>query len=157
MKLNRLTFLICTVAIVFLISTNVPLAQRGNAGIRRSIVTTNQEFMAAFARGDGAGIAALYTADGQLLQPNGDIISGRQAIARYWQGAIESGLRRMQLETVEVEGVGRMASEVGRYTVFGGEGQAIETGKYVVLWKREGSRWRLYRDIWNSNTPVREQ
>ena len=30
----------------------------------------NANFMAAFQRGDAAGVAACYTADGQLLPPN---------------------------------------------------------------------------------------
>jgi ketosteroid isomerase-like protein len=29
----------------------------------------------------------------------------------------------------------------------------MDDGKYVVLWKREKDGWKLYRDIFNSNTP----
>jgi len=24
-------------------------------------------------------------------------------------------------------------------------------GKYIVIWKRSGHTWQLYRDIWNTN------
>jgi ketosteroid isomerase-like protein len=30
----------------------------------------------------------------------------------------------------------------------------IDTGKYVVVWKRVGGRWKLLRDIWNTSRPA---
>ena len=47
--------------------------------IRKSIQTANDKFMAAFKRGDAAGLAALYTKDGQVLPPNAEFVSGQQA------------------------------------------------------------------------------
>jgi len=129
--------------------------QKSNNSLRQAIVAANGEFAAAFARGDGAGVAALYSEKAQLLQPNGNIISGRAAIQTFWQGAIDSGLKQIKLETIEVHGTGGTTAEVGTYSMLGGNGQVLDSGKYVVLWKREKGRWWLYRDIWNSNTPAR--
>jgi hypothetical protein len=33
--------------------------------------------------------------------------------------------------------------------------KAIDSGKYVVVWKQERCQWKLYRDIWNSNALAR--
>ena len=30
----------------------------------------------------------------------------------------------------------------------------LDSGKYIVVWKREGDAWRWHRDIWNSSRPV---
>jgi uncharacterized protein (TIGR02246 family) len=130
-------------------------AQKSNSGRRQAIIAANGEFAAAFARGDGAGVAALYSDDAELLQPHGNIIRGRSAIQTFWQGAIDSGLKQVQLETIEVHGAGGTTAEVGTYSLLGGNGQVLDSGKYVVLWKREKGKWRLYRDIWNSNAPAR--
>ena len=36
----------------------------------------------------------------------------------------------------------------------GKDGKAVHvTGKYVVVWKRTGGAWQLYRDIWNDTPP----
>jgi uncharacterized protein (TIGR02246 family) len=135
-----------------LISTGATSAQSNNS-LKKSIEAANGDFMAAFARRDGAGVAALYSEKGQLLQPNGNIVNGRAAIQTFWQGAIDSGLEKIKLETVEVQGLGGTVAEVGKYSILGGNGRVLDSGKYVVIWKRENGKWRLYRDIWNSNAP----
>lgn len=154
MKSNYLVYQICVAVLFSLISTDVSIAQRSNSKIRQEVAAANQKFMAAFARGDGAGIAALYSESGQLLQPNGEVISGREAIQKYWQGTIDSGIKQMKLETVEVLEMDKMASEVGKYTVFNDKGKILDTGKYIVLWKKGKGGWMLDRDIWNSNLPA---
>jgi uncharacterized protein (TIGR02246 family) len=138
-----------------LAAAGIASAKQSNSQLRKAIVAANAEFVAAFARGDGAGVAALYAVDGQLLPPNGNIVSGRDGIKTFWQGAIDSGLKQVKLETVEVHGAGGMIAEVGKYSILDGNGQVVDSGKYVVLWKLEKGKWRLFRDIWNSNTPAR--
>ena len=29
-----------------------------------------------------------------------------------------------------------------------------DTGKYIVVWKRDREMWKMHRDIWNTSTPV---
>jgi uncharacterized protein (TIGR02246 family) len=118
--------------------------------IRSQIEAANREFMAAFGKGDAAGIAALYASDAQVLPPNSDVIRGSEAIREFWQGAIGLGLTGATLETVEVDASGDTAIEVGRYRLTAGEAQA-DRGKYIVVWKEQGGRWKLYRDIWNTS------
>ena len=158
MKLTRKVFKALAPALVvisaLLISTGAISAQQSNSSLKKSIEAANGDFVAAFARGDGAGVAALYSVQGQVLQPNGNIVSGRSRIQTFWQGAIDSGLKQIKLETVEVAGMGGTVAEVGRYSILGGNGQVLDSGKYVVIWKREKGKWRLYRDIWNSNSPA---
>jgi ketosteroid isomerase-like protein len=28
-----------------------------------------------------------------------------------------------------------------------------DKGKYIVVYKKDGDKWKLYRDIWNSDNP----
>jgi ketosteroid isomerase-like protein len=44
--------------------------------IGADIAAANITFMQAFKSGDAAGLAALYTEDGQVLPPNSDFITG---------------------------------------------------------------------------------
>jgi uncharacterized protein (TIGR02246 family) len=113
--------------------------------------------METFERGDAAGMATLYTENGQLLPPNTDIVSGRQGIQAFWQGAIDMGIKAMKLETTELEEHGDTAIAVGKYTLSGEGDQVIDSGKYVVILKQEGGQWRLHRDIWNSSMPAPQQ
>ena len=122
-------------------------------GHRDAIISANDTFMATYKRGDAAGMADLYTVNGQLLPPNSDVIRGRAGIQTFWQGLMDAGIKEANLETVEVEGHCDTATEVGRFVVIGEGGQTLGNGKYIVLWKREGGEWRLHRDIWNSSVP----
>jgi ketosteroid isomerase-like protein len=55
------------------------------------------------------------------------------------------------LKTVEVEQIGTTAIEVGSYTLSGADGAALDKGKYLVVWKKEGKEWKLFRDIFNTS------
>lgn len=123
-------------------------------GLRTTIEDNNKKWMAALGRGDAAGIAALYTSNAQLLPANGNVVSGQSAIREFWQGAISSGFKAVTLTTVEVEACGSTAYEVGKYTVPGEGGQVLDTGDFVVIWKREKDQWKLHRDIWTTNSPA---
>jgi uncharacterized protein (TIGR02246 family) len=123
--------------------------------VRAAIEAGSKAWTAAVARGDGAAVAALYTTTAQVLPPGGEIARGREAIQKVFQGAIDAGMTTLTLTTVEVEAHGDTATEVGTWTWKGKDGATVDSGKYIVIWKKEGGQWRLHRDIWNSNTQPR--
>lgn len=121
---------------------------------RAGIADTNAAFMAAVAGGNAAGIAACYTEDGEILPPNGASVQGRAGIEETFAGLLASGVSALTLESTEVEGHGDSAYEVGRYELQDAGQSVIDTGKYIVIWKKVGEEWKLHRDIWNSDQPV---
>ena len=118
---------------------------------RSAIEAVNKQFAGSASRGDTRSMAALYTTDSQLLPPQGDFVNGRQAIGEFWQGVLDSGIAGVSLDSVEVESHGNTASEVGTFELLGADGKAVDQGKYIVIWKKEGDSWKLHRDIWNSS------
>lgn len=125
--------------------------------VRDAITAANEAFMRAFDRGDAAGVAALYTPNGQILPPGGDAAMGLQAIQAFWQAVMDMGITRAELETVEVDQQNDTVIEVGRYTLRVAGGQPVDNGKYVVVWKESGGQWRLHRDIWNTSRAAQAQ
>ena len=122
-----------------------------------AIAAPIEQFMAAFSRGDAAGARPSIRADAQVLPPNSDVITGQQAIQTFWQRAMDMGVKAVKLATVEVVGDGNTAYEVGQFTLQGAEGQVLDAGKYVVIWRQEAGQWKLHRDIWNSSRPASGQ
>jgi len=137
-----------------LVAGCMPQKKEDATNARAAIDAANHQFMDAFARGDAAAIATLYTEEGQLLSPGNQPIQGRTAIEKYWRGVLALPVKGFQLTTVELIAHDDDASEVGRYAIIGNDGRELDSGKYVVLWKRSAAGWKLYRDIWNSNAPV---
>jgi uncharacterized protein (TIGR02246 family) len=125
--------------------------------IRSEIEAVNKILEATFARGDGQGIAALYTANAQLLPAQSDFVTGTQAIGQFWQAVFDSGVKGITLITLEVESLGETANEVGKLELRDGDGKVLDRAKYVVIWKKEGGSWKLHRDIWTTSVvPVQE-
>jgi len=151
-ELKTRGILFLTVALVLLLPLRIALAQSEDA--RAAIEAGNRKFLAALSSGDAAGISTLYATNAQVLPPQSDIVRGRQSIEQFWKGVIDSGVKGATLKTLEVERHGDIAYEVGTYTMAGEGGKVLDTGKYVVVWKREHGQWKLHRDIWNTSTPV---
>jgi ketosteroid isomerase-like protein len=128
----------------------------GQGDLRTAIEAGNKAFAAAFAQGKAAEIAALYTADAQAFPPNSEVVSGRAAIQKLWQGAIDSGVKEVALSVTEVEGYGDTAHEVGTYLMKDANGKQLDRGKYIVVWKKQQGQWKMHRDIWNTSAPKAE-
>jgi len=67
--------------------------------------------------------------------------------------AMHMGITAATLETVEVEGHGQTAIEVGRYRLLAAGDAVADQGKYIVVWKNDNGTWKLHRDIWTTSQP----
>jgi len=124
--------------------------------IREAIAAADENFVAAFNRGDAAGLAALYTEDCQLMPPNSDFVKGKEAVQGFWQAVFDMGIKGAKIEIAEVEAHGDTAIEVSTYELQDGEGNALDKGKFIVIWKQEGGQLKLHRDIFNSSLPAQQ-
>jgi uncharacterized protein (TIGR02246 family) len=119
---------------------------------KATIQGLNDRFAQAFNAGDAAAVAALYTEDAVILPPGAEMMKGRSAIQAFWKGASQQ-LGDGKLTTVDVKPMGSEAArEIGTFSfrTKGSQPQEI-TGKYVVVWEKVGSDWKLATDIWNTN------
>jgi uncharacterized protein (TIGR02246 family) len=123
--------------------------------VKDAIAMANEAFMEVFSHGDASRVADLYTAEGQVIPPHGDPISGHDGIQTFWQGAIDMGVKSVHLSTVELDECGgETVVEIGTYELGDGEGNMVDHGKFLVVWKLDGGTWKLHRDIWNTSVPA---
>ena len=141
-------------AIIVAVGSTSLTARRPQDPVRTAIDAVNQAYASAFGRGDAAGVAACYTTNGQLLPPNADIVQGRENVQAFWKGAIDSGVAELTLTTLELEHHGDTAHTVASYAMRGKDGNEVDRGKSVVIWKQEGGQWKVHRDIWNTSLPA---
>jgi len=119
--------------------------------IHATISTLSRDFESTFKRGDAADIADFYTENGILLPAGSDFIRGKQNIKDYWQIAIDTGIKSIKLDIIEVEQRDDIAIEMSKYTLYSSDDQEIDQGKGIVVWKYVNNAWKLHRDIWNSS------
>jgi uncharacterized protein (TIGR02246 family) len=146
----KITGLFCTV--IFLASMCLTPAAYAD-GVKAAIEAANTQFSAAAANGDGAALAALYSPDGQVMPAGSDPIRGTEAIQKFWQGALGSGIAAIGLKSIEVFGHGRTATEVGEYELRDKAGKVLDHGKYIVVWQHADGKWKLLRDMFSTNVP----
>ncbi len=121
--------------------------------IKAGIAASNKIFGGSFATGDSAAFANLYTSDGCMYPPNMVKVSGPAAIASFFNEAHKGGIKNIALTTEEVMDSKDAVVETGKYEVFIANNVSVEKGKYIVCWKEENGKWKMHRDMWNSDTP----
>jgi len=142
MRHTVLTLLVCSVPF---------LAQAADGGAKAGISAGNKKFEEAVAKGDAAAIAKLYAEDAEVLPPDSPPKKGREAIQKEFSGLV-AAFKKITLTTHEVYPMGNLALEVSSWKLEDASGKGPE-GKYMVLWKKNGSTWQLYRDMWSENAP----
>jgi uncharacterized protein (TIGR02246 family) len=121
-----------------------------------AIEKAGKAFADAFNRGDIAAVANMYAEDAIAFPPDSDMVKGRAAIEALWKSFRETGAKSVEFEIVVVTSSGNLAAETGIATLHvqpAGAGEATIKVKYVVVWKKKGATWQLFRDIWN-NMPM---
>jgi len=125
----------------------------GPTDVTSQIKDANTELMTAFAQGDTAALNAFYTADAKIFPANNQILDGQAAISKFWSLTMQMGIKKVLFETTTAQKFGNLAVEEGNYSLFVQGDQLVDQGKYIVTWKQEGGKWKVYRDIWNNSTP----
>ncbi len=119
---------------------------------KAEIEEANKNFMALVAAGDSVGIANLYTSDAKLMFAGKPADVGRANIQTTFSQILNSGVTKIDLKTIEVFGSEDLLAEEGEVIVYVND-MVVAEEKFIVLWKKEEGKWKIFRDISNSNTP----
>lgn len=110
----------------------------------------------AFNEGDADAIAIHFAEDGILMPPGQPAVTGRPAVASYYQTIFEEYTADLTsgYEEVKVSGdlaVGRGYAKVRLTPRTGGE-PVVSTAKYLnVVERQPNGSWLTTHDIWNGN------
>jgi uncharacterized protein (TIGR02246 family) len=117
---------------------------------KAEIEAANGKWVAFFNKGDFDGVASLYTADATAFPPGSAMVKGRAAIGAMWKSMAEQ-VTDPKVTTLDVKRLGPAAArEIGTFSLKTKGSPSKElTGKYVVVWQKVGTDWKLAADIWN--------
>ncbi|MEY4051538.1 MAG: hypothetical protein RIR64_523 [Bacteroidota bacterium] len=124
------------------------------ANAKKEIESANQAISEFMSKGDSAGMASAYSKDGSVMLNNMPSIKGSGPLTSAWGGFIRAGVNKLKLTTIEVWGDENFVTEEGLFEIKTKEDAPIDKGKYLVLWKKEDGKWKLHRDISNSDLPA---
>jgi uncharacterized protein (TIGR02246 family) len=105
-------------------------------------------FAAAMKAGDLEGALALWHDDAAIVQPDGQLIGGRESIAAALRALIDNGIE-LTIELAAVYDAGETALGTGRLTMSAsnGDGDFEHSSDALVIYRRGGDGgWRIALD-----------
>jgi ketosteroid isomerase-like protein len=120
---------------------------------KKAIAESNARYFQSFVKNDSAIFIDSYADDACILAPNAQPFCGRDAIAKFFRGGYNDyGLRNGKFITTNVYGDGKeYVTEEGIWQSINAKGELFDDGKFLVLWKKTGKGWKMYRDSFSSN------
>ncbi|MCF8332143.1 MAG: DUF4440 domain-containing protein [Bacteroidales bacterium] len=124
--------------------------------VSKEIEAVNKSIMEAFEKGDATAIASYYTSDAQMFPPNTPTIEGAESIRKFWKSGMERGIKEAIFETKSAKSTGNTAVEEGMFKLLAQGDHLISEGKYILTWEKVDGNWKITRDMWNKNAPVKQ-
>lgn len=122
--------------------------------VKMHIADMNKVYTKRFTTSDRAFFEERYTKDAAVYPPNERAIVGIDSIAKYFY--VGDGMdMQMEFPQSNIFGNGDYVVEDGTYNFPSpdGSGASLDKGKFMAVWKQEDGKWKLYREIWNSDMP----
>jgi len=100
-------------------------------------------------------LMAMYTDDAVSMADNAPMKVGKDAIRKDQEMEFANQPEGMtySFETLDVYGNTDMVTETGQSTYKDADGKVLGSGKYMVVWKKEGDAYLCVREIYNNDTP----
>jgi uncharacterized protein (TIGR02246 family) len=152
----------CFLAVVWVVLMGLPsVSQEGDTRTsdEQAIRSADAAWMNAVQAKDLDRIASFYADDASVFPIAEPIATGKEAIRENWAHMLGiPGLHLVwQITKVEVSRSGDLAYVQSTYQASfedpkGGK-PAIERGKAVTVWKKQGDAWKAVADISNTDSP----
>ena len=122
---------------------------------RAAVITIENELVHRLNQGAWDTVAAVYAPDATIYGPGSPPVTGRRAIASFWHTASIRGMHSAELQLIDLEQSGDQLIARGKYVLYGSAGDIIDLGKFMAVYRKEKSGWRLHTDIFNTSMETR--
>lgn len=121
--------------------------------VKAHIIEMNKTYSKRFVTNDTAFYIERYCKDAEVYSPAVPAVKGRQAIRAFFYTGGTNDETVIELPTGNIYGNADLVVEDGTYNFPDGKGGSVDKGKFIALWKQEDGKWKLYREIWNTDLP----
>lgn len=153
MKFNLLFILPAVCALAFTACQNSSSSTADMAKVRPEIQQVEIAWAEALNTRNIDALMALYADDAVSMVNNGPILTGKDAIRKFqeaeWKSSPSAGT--YTFETLDLYGDGETITEVGTSTLKDAAGNAISTGKYMAVFKKQDGKYLCVREIYNDD------
>lgn len=110
----------------------------------QAIRAAAQAYIAALKRGDGPALAEMWTADGDIVDGQGNVLKGRETLAQTKLPAAGEPQPEFRFGATQVRMVGDgVALEDGSVEVIPPGSKQVNRGRFSAVWVKRDGAWRL--------------
>jgi ketosteroid isomerase-like protein len=129
-------------------------SQSDTTSVGAELGKVNTAYGAAFAKGDSSLFLDCYVEDACVMPANSPALCGKRGLLAFYNFGYKAGVRNIVFHTAALFGMtDEYVTEQGTYDMFDADSKPLGKGKYLVVWKKTGSGWKMYRDMFNSDAP----
>jgi ketosteroid isomerase-like protein len=119
--------------------------------VKQIIASNNKLYRIPIISGDSSSFADLHHPATINMPPGQPVMKGPAAMGAMVRSMPAMGVTDYKVTTTNVYGGPDNVIEEGRYEVDSSGNKAMEKGKYIVIWRQDKGRWKIYRSIWNTD------
>lgn len=135
-------------------SSNQPTPTTFNLdSVKAHIAEMNKSYGQRFMTNDKAFYNERYCKDAAVYSPNVPAVVGIDSIMSFFYNGGNNKDAIIELPPNNIYGNADLVVEDGTFSFPDGKGGNFDKGKFIALWKQEDGKWKLYREIWNTDLP----
>ena len=121
------------------------------AAVKDHIIEMNKTYSDRFVKNDTAFYNERYCKDAEVYSPGLPAVKGRDSIISFFYQNGTNKEAKIELPAGNFYGNSELVVEEGSYNFPDGKGGSFDKGKFIAIWKQEAGKWKLYREIWNTD------
>ncbi len=121
---------------------------------KKLIQEKTNRFTASHISKDTAYLNNIFSIDAKSYPPNSDAVVGRADIAKLNFDWVNYGIHEFKETSISFYGNEEYLIDEGTYYLRYGDEHTIDEGKYINIWKKESSDWKIVSNIWNTSLPA---
>lgn len=119
----------------------------------RDIITEKtKRFTESHITRDTAYLNNIFTADARVYPPGSSVVTGHDAIAQLNTEWVSYGIHEFTEQSMKFYGNKGYLIDEGVYQMRYGDDNTPDSGNYINIWKFDQGEWKIYSNIWNSNS-----
>ncbi len=119
--------------------------------VKNHIIEMNKTYSNRFLTNDTAFYIERYCKDAEVYSPGVPAVKGRDSIISFFYQNGTNKETKIDLPPGNFYGNEELVLEEGIYNFPDGKGGSLDKGKFLAVWKKEEGKWKLFREIWNTD------
>lgn len=152
--MRKLVFLLFTGSLLACQSKKSANTTKSNFSIdsvKAHIIKMNESYSERFMSNDPTFYTDRYCRDAQVYSPGLPAVEGRDSIRSFFYNNGNNKEAKIDLPAGSFYGNEELVIEDGTYSFPDGKGGFADKGKFLAIWKEEDGKWKLFREIWNTD------